>query len=192
MDTVMRLVGERARNARVELVLDLPPDLPCLLADATGVKRVLINLMTNGIKFTEPGGSVTVTAALTRRWLTLAVADTGVGISQADIQRVFAPFEQVDGSLARRSDGVGLGLPITRSLMRLHGGDISLSSKEGEGTTVVVRFPRERVVSGDEAGPAGTPPEPETGEGDAPGAAPDREAVPVGAEADPGPAGGRA
>ncbi|MBB4284983.1 chemotaxis protein CheB [Roseospira goensis] len=147
VDTVVRLIGERARNASVDLVLDLPPDLPRLMADATGLKRVLLNLMNNAIKFTEPGGSVTVTGALTKRWLTLGVVDTGVGISQADIQRVFAPFEQVHGSLARRSDGVGLGLPITRSLMRLHGGDISLSSKEGEGTTVTVRFPRERVMS---------------------------------------------
>ncbi|SDE06001.1 chemotaxis protein CheB [Rhodospira trueperi] len=146
MDTVLRLVGERARNADIKVILDLPPDLPRLLADATGVKRVLINLLTNSIKFTDPGGTVTVTAALTKRWLTLGVMDTGVGISQADLQRVFAPFEQVDGSLARRSDGVGLGLPITRSLMRLHSGDISLSSKEGEGTTVIVRFPRERVL----------------------------------------------
>ncbi len=147
MATVTRLVGERAQNAKVDLIVDLPPDLPLLMADATGVKRVVINLLTNAIKFTDPGGTVSITASLTRRWLTLSVSDTGVGISQADIQRVFAPFEQVDGSLARRSDGVGLGLPITRSLMRLHGGDISLSSKEGEGTTVVVRFPRERVLT---------------------------------------------
>ncbi|WP_299444432.1 chemotaxis protein CheB [uncultured Rhodospira sp.] len=164
METVLRLVGERARNARVDLIVDLPADLPHIMADATGVKRVLINLLTNGIKFTEPGGSVTITGALTKRWLTLGVADTGIGISQADLQRVFAPFEQVDGSLARRSDGVGLGLPITRSLMRLHGGDISLSSKEGEGTTVIVRFPRERVIEdqagGDDDG---------TGEGDGEG-----------------------
>jgi two-component system CheB/CheR fusion protein len=159
VDTVLRLVGERARNAKVGITVDLPPDLPAVMADATGVKRVLINLMTNSIKFTDPGGSVTITAALTKRWLTIGVADTGVGISQADIQRVFAPFEQVDGTLARRSDGVGLGLPITRSLMRLHGGDISLSSKEGQGTTVTVRFPRERVVEpgggSDAAGDAG-------------------------------------
>lgn len=146
VETVIRLVGERARNARVDIKVDLPDDLPALRADATGLKRVLINLLTNGIKFTEPGGTVTITGALTKRWLTLGVADSGVGISQADIQRVFAPFEQVDGSLARRSDGVGLGLPITRSLMRLHGGDISLSSQEGQGTTVTVRFPRERVL----------------------------------------------
>ncbi|MBB4264817.1 chemotaxis protein CheB [Roseospira visakhapatnamensis] len=149
VDAVIRLVSERAQNARVEIVLDLPPDLPLVLADATGVKRVLINLLTNAIKFTEGGGSIAVSAALTRRWLTINVADTGIGISQGDIQRVFAPFEQVDGSLARRSDGVGLGLPITRSLMRLHGGDISLSSKEGEGTTVMVRFPRERCIMAD-------------------------------------------
>jgi two-component system CheB/CheR fusion protein len=146
MDTVIRLVGERARNAQVELIIDLPPDLPLLKADATGVKRVIINLLTNAIKFTEPGGTVTIGAALTARWLTISVADTGIGISQHDIQRIFAPFEQVDGSLARRSDGVGLGLPITRSLMRLHGGDISLSSKDGEGTTVLIRFPRERLL----------------------------------------------
>jgi len=147
IDVVIHLVGERAQNAQIELVADLPPDLPHLRADATGVKRVLINLLTNAIKFTEPGGNVTISAALTRRWLTLNVADTGVGISQGDIQRVFAPFEQLSGSLVRRSDGVGLGLPITRSLMRLHGGDISLSSKEGEGTTVMVRFPRDRCVT---------------------------------------------
>ncbi|WP_170294643.1 chemotaxis protein CheB [Roseospira navarrensis] len=146
VETVLRLVGERARNAQVDIRVDLPGDMPRLNADATAVKRVLINLLTNSIKFTEPGGSVTVTAALTKRWLTLGVADTGVGIAQGDIQRVFAPFEQVDGSLVRRSDGVGLGLPITRSLMRLHGGDISLSSKEGQGTTVTVRFPRDRVI----------------------------------------------
>jgi len=153
VDTVLRLVGERARNASITIKVELPSDLPLVRADATGIKRVLINLLTNSIKFTDPGGVVTVTGALTKRWLTLGVADTGIGISPADIQRVFAPFEQVDGTLARRSDGVGLGLPITRSLMRLHGGDISMSSQEGQGTTVTVRLPRERIIEDAEAVP---------------------------------------
>jgi signal transduction histidine kinase len=134
--------------AELTQAVELPDDLPPLCADARKTKQVLLNLITNSVKFTPPGGSITVSA----RWdlhdgLAITVADTGIGIPEADLERVLKPFEQVDSSLARQHQGTGLGLPLVKAIMEMHGGRIALTSELGAGTEVTVLFPPERVLA---------------------------------------------
>jgi PAS domain S-box-containing protein len=145
----LRLVGERAERAGIEIVLAIPSDLPGLYADERKLKQILLNLLSNAIKFTPDGGRVSAAAAIDGDgWLRLSVADTGIGIHQTDMALVMEPFGQVDGALNRRFDGTGLGLPLTKALVDLHGGVLDMQSEVGVGTTVIVRFPAERVRHG--------------------------------------------
>ncbi len=148
------LVGEcllflrnRALEGGVDLRSELPPDLPLLLADGRAVKQLLLNFLSNAVKFTQAGGRVTVCAEVhPGRSLSVSVSDTGIGMSEADIQVALSPFGQVDSKLARKHQGTGLGLPICKSLMELHGGDLTVTSRPNEGTTLTAHFPAERIV----------------------------------------------
>jgi PAS domain S-box-containing protein len=141
------LVRQRARDAGVELNVELPDRLATLRADERAIKQVLLNLLSNAIKFTPQGGKVVIrVAASGREGLTISVADSGIGMSASEIEIALAPFGQIDSKLARKHQGTGLGLPITRSLVRLHGGDIEVESAPGKGTTIHVHFPVSRVI----------------------------------------------
>ncbi len=132
------------------LVLDrrIPRDLPHLRADKRMFKQILINLLSNATKFTEPGGAITVTVETPPgEGLVLAIADTGIGIAPEDIPKVMAPFAQVDGAHSRRYEGTGLGLPLAKSLVELHDGSMTLESTVGKGTSVTIRFPARRIVT---------------------------------------------
>ncbi len=130
------------------LVVEIADRLPMLRADERKIKQILLNLLSNAVKFTPEGGSVTTTARIERNGrLALGVADTGIGIAAKDMAAVMAPFGQVDSTLARRYEGTGLGLPLTKSLVDLHDGELDLSSEVGHGTTVTVRFPAARVIA---------------------------------------------
>jgi PAS domain S-box-containing protein len=144
---VDRLFAEQVAEAGIALVIDVPDVFPRLLADRHKIRQILLNLISNAIKFTPPGGEVTVSAALEREGgMTLVIADTGIGIARDDIARALTPFGQVESSLARRYEGAGLGLPLTRALAQRHGGTMVLESEPGKGTRVYVRLPRERVI----------------------------------------------
>ncbi len=141
------LVRGRADAGRVELTCELPETLPCLCADMRAVKQLLLNFLSNAIKFTPEGGKVTIRAAFDQRMgLSLEVSDTGIGMSADEVQVALSPFGQIDSKLARKHEGTGLGLPICRSLMELHGGDLTVASTPKEGTTLTARFPANRVV----------------------------------------------
>ncbi len=143
-----RLVEGRAANNRLELTIDAAPGLPRLRADPRLAKQALLNLLTNAVKFTDPGGSVAITA--TRRadgGIEIIVSDTGIGIRADDIQRALEPFAQVGDDLQRRAEGTGLGLPLTRSIMELHGGSLELRSEPGRGTDAIVVFPPHRSIA---------------------------------------------
>ena len=143
-----RLFAEQVAEAGVVLGVDVPDVLPRLLADRRKIRQVLLNLVSNAIKFTPPGGEVTVSAKLEREGgMTLVIADTGIGIAREDIARALTPFGQVESSLARRYEGTGLGLPLTQALVERHGGEMVLESEPGKGTRVYVRLPRERVIT---------------------------------------------
>lgn len=145
--SVIRLLGNRVEREGVELELEVSEHSPMLRADERKLKQILVNLLTNAIKFTEAGGKVTL-----RAWCRAGsghefqIADTGIGIALEDIPKALSKFGQVDSSLARQYEGTGLGLPLTKALVELHGGSLDLRSRVGVGTTVTVCFPKERVV----------------------------------------------
>jgi len=110
------------------------------------VKQILLNLLSNAVKFTGKGGRVMVRAAVEDSVMLLTVADTGVGIHEADIAKVMAPFEQVDNLFTREHTGTGLGVPLVRELVALHGGTFTIDSVPDTRTTITVRFPAERII----------------------------------------------
>jgi two-component system cell cycle sensor histidine kinase PleC len=141
-----RIVMLRARDGGVTLINEVPKGI-ILWGDETAMRQVALNVATNAIKFTPQGGSVrsSVETLPDGRFATL-VSDTGVGIKVEDQERVFEVFGQARHDIATRERGTGLGLPIVRSLMRAHGGDATLESKPGEGTTIRLILPMERVL----------------------------------------------
>ncbi len=139
-------IGGRARERRLTVDLDVPDTLPPLLADATKMRQILINLMSNAVKFTEPGGRVTVAARIEADGrMLISVRDTGIGMKADEIALALQPFGQVDSSLSRRHEGTGLGLPLAQRLAELHGGSLTVDSAPGQGTTVSIWMPQERV-----------------------------------------------
>ena len=135
------LLSLKAREAGLDLVADVPADLPDLVADKRALKQILINLISNAIKFTDRGGRITVSAALEGAGVVLAVEDNGIGIGEEDLPRIGKPFFQARGSYDRRHDGTGLGLSIVKGLVALHGGEVAIRSRVGEGTRITVRLP---------------------------------------------------
>lgn len=142
--TAMMRHHEAAAGITVENLL--PPNLPQVCGDPVRIKQVLLNLLSNAVKFTGEGGRVTVEGGVGPDGLTVTVSDTGIGIAKADIDRVMAPFEQVDNVMSRRHEGTGLGLPLSRLLVERHGGTLTLESEPGRGTTVTLWLPRKRLV----------------------------------------------
>jgi two-component system cell cycle sensor histidine kinase PleC len=142
----LKLFEVRARDKQVTLKAEADRDLPLLLADERGIHQVLLNLVSNAVKFTPAGGTVTVFARRkSNGGLDVGVTDTGVGIDPDDIQAVFAAFGQGRHDISSPEKGTGLGLPIVRGIVEAHGGKVSLQSELGKGTTITCHFPRERI-----------------------------------------------
>jgi cell cycle sensor histidine kinase DivJ len=135
------LLALKARESGIDLVTRAHPDLPDMTGDPRAFKQILLNLVSNAIKFTERGGTVTVSAAIEGSRLVLRVSDTGVGIAADDLKRIGNPFFQAGKTYQRRHEGTGLGLSIVKSLVGLHAGEMSVQSKVDEGTTVTVVLP---------------------------------------------------
>jgi cell cycle sensor histidine kinase DivJ len=135
------LLALKARENGVDLITRASDDLPVMNGDPRAFRQIALNLVANAIKFTERGGSVTVSATVEGSRLMLRVADTGVGIAAADLTRIGDPFFQAGKTFERRHEGTGLGLSIVKGLVGLHNGEISVQSKLGEGTTVSVALP---------------------------------------------------
>ena len=135
------LLALKAHDAGVDLKTRIAPDLPEVVADRRAFNQVLINLISNAIKFTPRGGRVTVSAQCDGPKFAVTVEDTGVGIGEDDLPRLGEAFFQARASYDRRHDGSGLGLSIVKGLVRLHGGDLDIQSRLGEGTRVTVRLP---------------------------------------------------
>jgi len=137
---VVRLMRGQAERAGVALRTVLPPEALEIDADRRALKQITLNLVSNALKFTPRGGSVTVTAQASGEGLELIVADTGMGIAPADLERLGRPFEQA-GDAEQRKSGSGLGLSLVRAFATLHGGEMSIESTVGGGTAVTVRMP---------------------------------------------------
>jgi len=146
-----RMMSAQTRKAGVVLITELAPDIPAIKADRRRVRQILLNLLSNALKFTPAGGMVTVRAHLIPEGLVMQVTDTGIGIAPQDFSKALEPFGQVDSSLARKYEGTGLGLPLTRQMVELHGGRLMLESALGQGTTVTVILPAWRLVSAEMA-----------------------------------------
>ncbi|MBB6253528.1 ATP-binding protein [Nitrospirillum iridis] len=144
-----RIARARAMEKRIDLVIAMAPGLPPLLADDVKIKQILLNLLSNAVKFTDAGGTVTLTATINpEAQLVIAVADTGIGIAAEDLAKVFVPFQQIDNVYARTTQGTGLGLSLSKGLAELHGGRLDIVSQLGEGTTVSLVLPSQRLLTG--------------------------------------------
>jgi len=142
----LQLVAWKAEAAVVMLCNEVPAELPFLYADARAIKQMLINLLSNAVKFTQNGGAITVFAEEDAFGnLEFGVADTGIGISPEDIQRVFDSFGQGKHDVAIADKGTGLGLAIVKGLAEGHGGTVTLDSDVGRGTRVTITFPGNRL-----------------------------------------------
>ncbi|KAA0574856.1 response regulator [Azospirillum sp. B21] len=171
-DFAVRMLTPRAERAGVLLSAAVAPAVRHLRGDDRRIRQILLNLIANGVKYTPSGGSVTLSAAVEDGVPVIRVTDTGLGIPPEDVDRVLEPFARVDSAANRGIEGAGLGLPLTKRLVELHGGTLALRSTLGVGTTVTVRLPAARLL----------PPEPRQ----APRAAP--APVPIPAAPAPAPA----
>jgi signal transduction histidine kinase len=151
-----RLVAEKAHNGGISLDVRVAEDLPPILADGLRMKQVLLNLLSNAVKFTPSGGRVAVSARVRDgNGLEIEVADTGIGMRPEEIPTALEPFRQIDNSTTRRYEGTGLGLPLAKRLVELHGGVLEIESQPGQGTTVRFRIPESRLVRGGMPDPHG-------------------------------------
>jgi cell cycle sensor histidine kinase DivJ len=135
------LLALKAREGGVDLLVNAPQDLPVITGDPRAFKQIVINLVSNAVKFTERGGKVTVSADVDGQHLVLRIGDTGVGIAADDLKRIGHPFFQAGTTYQRRHEGTGLGLSIVKSLVALHSGELTVESKVDQGTTVTVALP---------------------------------------------------
>jgi signal transduction histidine kinase len=143
----LRMVERQAEIGGLTIEQLIPPGLPRVLADERRIKQVLLNLLSNAVKFTQKGGNVTVRARVTGDGMFLSVEDSGVGIAPDDLVRAFEHFGQVDSTVARHQQGAGLGLPLSRQLMELHGGMLTLQSVVSVGTIATAMLPASRVLA---------------------------------------------
>ncbi|TDI57020.1 MAG: ATP-binding protein, partial [Alphaproteobacteria bacterium] len=127
--------------------IDFRSSMKVLRVDAQKLKQIMLNLLSNAVKFTPEEGTIEVGVDVDREGsFVLSVTDTGVGMSPDQIPEAMRPFGQVDNAISRESEGTGLGLPLTKSLVEAHGGTLEIESNLGVGTTITLRFPPERTV----------------------------------------------
>jgi len=145
VDDAVLFVHDKAKD-RIRLEVRLPADFQ-VLADKRLIRQILINLLSNAVKFTPEGGTITIGAQKGRgEALEISVSDTGIGMDALQLDKAFSAYGQVDSKVAQTHQGTGLGLPIARSLARLHGGDLVGQSTPGLGTRMVLLLPENRVV----------------------------------------------
>jgi len=146
IDACIKLIEPQAAKAKISLHTNFTCGAPLLFADERRLRQIMLNLLSNAIKFTPEGGRVCVALGRQENHLILSVIDTGIGIEQGDIEKAFSRFGQIDSSLSRKYDGTGLGLPLSKNLVELHGGTLEMTSEVGRGTMVTVRLSAKRIV----------------------------------------------
>jgi signal transduction histidine kinase len=141
IQAVRGVVSGLANKQGIALEIEVPADLPSVHCDPVRIKQVLYNLLSNGIKFTPQGGRVSLVVKRAGAWIEIAVTDTGIGIADKDLSRLFQEFEQIKSDTGSKPEGTGLGLALTRRLLALHGGTVTAASRAGEGSTFTARLP---------------------------------------------------
>jgi two-component system, cell cycle sensor histidine kinase PleC len=141
---LVRLVEQKARAGDVRIESRLEPGLPRLIADGRKIKQILLNLLMNAIKFSHPGGVAEIAVRIQAGAVVVVITDHGIGMDARELQVAMSRFGQVASAWSRKHPGTGLGLPLAIGLTELHGGDVTIRSSKGIGTTVTVTFPRER------------------------------------------------
>jgi signal transduction histidine kinase len=143
-----QIVHEMAQRAQIQFDSEIEEPLPAIMGDPAKLTQIVVNLLSNAVKFTPPGGNVRLKVEHNgRRGITLRVEDSGIGMSPEQIPIALEPFGQIESSFTRKHDGVGLGLPLAKRLVELHGGRIALDSAPGKGTVASVHLPEERVCT---------------------------------------------
>ncbi len=138
-------IAKRAEESGIAVQIDVPEELPNLVVDRTMFKRIMLNLLSNSVKFTNRGGKIRISASVrlntrNENVFSITVEDSGIGMSKNDIDLAFKSFVQLDGGFNRKYEGTGLGLPLTKKLVELHGGSIEMMSEVGKGTKVMLKF----------------------------------------------------
>ena len=133
--------GSTAAQRGVTLTATIAPDLPRLPCDPARLHQILDQLLSNALRHTPSGGHVTLSASIDARWLAIRIADTGPGMAEDQLAEAMAPFVQFDDAMVRQHGGIGIGLPLARRLVELHGGEFTLLSAPDNGTTAIIRLP---------------------------------------------------
>lgn len=150
LEACVRFIRERLDASKLEFVADVPDRLPKLRADPLRFRQIMLNLLSNAIKFTKPGGKIGLSVRITSdSSLKIAVVDTGIGMDEDGLRRAIEPFGRIADEQYGPTEGTGLGLPIARGLLALHGGRLEIESAPGAGTTVDVIFPSSRLIAVD-------------------------------------------
>lgn len=145
VEACVKLMRPKAERAYVKLSAYYTEDLPLLWADPKHLRQIMLNLVSNAVKFTPEGGSVDVKIALHERGLTVTVKDTGIGMNPDEVPKAMQPFGQIDSSLSRKYNGTGLGLPLTKRLMEYYNGDLAITTAPNKGTSVAITFGHDRL-----------------------------------------------
>ncbi|MDA1101038.1 MAG: PAS-domain containing protein [Proteobacteria bacterium] len=157
VSSTMRLTRERANEGRLRLAVEMDPQIDLVRADRRAITQILLNLLTNAIKFTPEGGKITIGTGRSRNQdgeeqIEMWVTDTGIGMEEDDIPFAMKPFAQLEGSTTRRFEGTGLGLPLALRLCELHRGNLAIKSAPGKGTKAIILLPIDRLIgSSDDA-----------------------------------------
>jgi signal transduction histidine kinase len=144
LDSVRRLMIAKAEDNHIHLELICPENMPYLIGDERLIRQVFLNLLSNAVKFSKPNGIVTIKISYDEL-IKIEIIDHGIGIPKEQLNEVFEPFGQVSDPRVNKGQGTGLGLPIAKAMMDMHGGDLIISSEKDKGTTVTCIFPQTRV-----------------------------------------------
>lgn len=147
IENSVKMLSTISASGTLNLESKIDPDLAKLRGDERSIIQIFNNLLSNAVKFSPRDGEVTITANAENGAIVVSVIDTGIGMSQEDIGRVIKPFQQAETNISKSQVGTGLGLHLCHNLMQLHGGEISLQSVVGEGTTATVKFPPDRTMA---------------------------------------------
>ncbi len=145
LESGLTMHGERATRGGVKLGLSVEPQEITITADERKVRQVVFNLLSNAVKFTPPGGRVDVSARMTDAVVEVTIADTGAGVPAEELELIFEEFQQARGDAGMRQEGTGLGLPLSRKFIELHGGRLWVESIQGEGSTFRFTLPVEQA-----------------------------------------------